>query len=69
MVPGGAWFLHAAEKFLRFVLGTLIFLFGLFSFMNRIQFRINNDRWGMLFGFIAGITGGAFNAAAPRDYV
>lgn len=65
-IPLGVLFLsHADEHLVMKILAGVILLFVLINTTHFIKpFNISN-RWAIVFGFISGILGGAFNTNAP----
>ena len=65
-VPIGVWglkFLPAA--WVTTALGVLLILVGLYN-LTQPQFKpLQDNRWSYLFGFLAGLLGGAYNMASP----
>ncbi|MDM8519265.1 sulfite exporter TauE/SafE family protein [Anaerolineales bacterium HSG6] len=65
-IPLGLWILtNAPESIVKRVLGTILILFGLYNLLKPSLFSLKNDNWGYLFGFIAGMLGGAYNTSGP----
>lgn len=65
-VPLGLLLLKAvAEPIIKAVLAVLIVAFSLYSLLNRKHHELSNDRWAWLFGFIAGVLGGAYGMNGP----
>ncbi|MFA8342577.1 MAG: sulfite exporter TauE/SafE family protein [Rhodothermaceae bacterium] len=64
--PIGAYFLTSFESgLLKQLLGFCILLFLVFTIFKIIKPVGLNRKWGYLFGFFAGILGGAFNTNGP----
>jgi uncharacterized protein len=65
-IPIGLLILRSApEAWLKGVLGVLLIVFSLYN-LTRPALRIGEARgWVVLFGFVAGVIGGAFNTNAP----
>src|SRR6202044_1235331 len=53
------------ESVVKAILGTFIIGFALYSLAGRRQRELTNDRLAPLFGFIAGILGGAYGMNGP----
>lgn len=65
-IPIGLWLLTSVdERIVKGVLAVVIFGFAGFSLANPRQWHLKNDRWGLAFGWIAGILGGAYNTHGP----
>lgn len=60
-IPFGLWLLHEADGIVvKAVLALLIIVFAMYSLLRRSLFRLGDDRWAWLFGFVAGVIGGAY---------
>jgi uncharacterized membrane protein YfcA len=65
-IPLGLWLLTGAdERIVKGVLAVVILGFSVFSLSNPRRFHLNSDRWGLGFGWIAGLLGGAYNTHGP----
>src|SRR5580700_5269809 len=65
-IPLGLWLLTAvAENVVKAILGVVIIGFSLYCLLSRNQYELKNDRWAWLFGFCAGILGGAYGMNGP----
>ena len=65
-IPFGLWLLKDAPEYLvKIVLGVLLILFGLYNLFKPQLPEIRNEKSAYLFGFIAGILGGAYNTNGP----
>ena len=65
-VPVGVWGLRMLpEAWLRGGLGILLILVGLYYFTQPTFKAIQGASWAYLFGFVAGVLGGAYNVASP----
>ncbi len=65
-IPLGLWLLKAvAEPVVKALLGSLIILFSLYALAGSGRHRLRNDRTAWLFGFLAGILGGAYGMNGP----
>jgi uncharacterized membrane protein YfcA len=65
-IPLGLVLLKAvAEPIVKAVLATVIIAFSIYSLRNRTRHQLNNDRFAWLFGFSAGILGGAYGMNGP----
>ena len=65
-IPLGLWLLTAiAEVVVKAILAVLIIGFSLYCLISRRQSELKNDRWAWLFGFCAGVLGGAYGINGP----
>jgi uncharacterized membrane protein YfcA len=65
-IPLGLLCLKGAhEEIMKGVLGAVILAFALFRLSSQRIPRLMTDRWAFLFGFVAGILGGAYNTNGP----
>lgn len=65
-VPLGLWLLRAApEPALKTALAAAILAFSAYSLRRPPGVRLSDDRWAWLFGFIAGVFGGAYGLNGP----
>ncbi|MDM8528196.1 sulfite exporter TauE/SafE family protein [Anaerolineales bacterium HSG24] len=65
-IPLGLWILvNAPESIVKRILGIILILFGLYNLLKPSLFMLKNDNWNYLFGFIAGMLGGAYNTSGP----
>lgn len=65
-IPVGLVFLTAApERLVKIVLGAVLILFGAYNLIGPRLPRIRSPRWSLVFGFLAGILGGAYNSNGP----
>ena len=65
-VPVGVYALSALDiRLVQIVLGILVLLFALYSIFKPALPALSHPGWAYLFGFIAGVTGGAFNISGP----
>lgn len=65
-VPVGLWLLTAApEAVVKAVLAIIIIGFSSYCLVNRRPHRLDDDRWACLFGFGAGVLGGAYGMNGP----
>lgn len=53
------------EGVTKALLGLLLLGFSSFSLVRPQSFRLGNDRWVWLFGFVAGVTGGSYGMNGP----
>ncbi|WP_343227447.1 sulfite exporter TauE/SafE family protein [Rhodanobacter sp. DHB23] len=64
--PLGLWALHALDGHLvKMVLGAVVMAFSLFALMRRPQATLHDDRHAWIFGFGAGVLGGAYGMNGP----
>jgi hypothetical protein len=65
-IPVGLYFLTAApDRVVKMVLGAVLILFGAYNLAGPRLPRLRSPRWGVVFGFLAGILGGAYNSNGP----
>lgn len=65
-IPLGLWLLTAvAETVVKAILGVVIIGFSAYCLVSRNQFHLKNDRLAWLFGFSAGVLGGAYGMNGP----
>ncbi len=65
-VPVGIYFLQGSfERPMTALLGAIVTLFAAYSLWTPRRITLNTDRWAYLFGFLAGILGGAYNTNGP----
>jgi uncharacterized protein len=65
-IPLGLWLLTAAEEaVVKAILAIVIMGFSLYCLVSRNQHELKNDRLAWLFGFSAGVTGGAYGMNGP----
>ncbi len=57
--------LATAEAVVKAVLGVLIVAFALYCLLRRSQFELKTDRHAWIFGFSAGVLGGAYGMNGP----
>ena len=64
--PLGLWALHALDEHLvKMVLGTVVMAFSVFALMRHRQAALHDDRHALIFGFGAGVLGGAYGMNGP----
>jgi uncharacterized protein len=57
---------HVPARIVKAILAVIIIAFSIYSLgRHRSQAHLTNDRWAWLFGFIAGILGGAYGMNGP----
>ncbi len=54
-----------AEPIVKAALAVVIMAFAIFSLLGRGRHELKNDRWAWLFGFSAGVLGGAYGMNGP----
>jgi uncharacterized membrane protein YfcA len=65
-VPIGSYFLKGSyETVMTALFGCFVLGFAVYSLWAPRTFTLNTDRWAFVFGFIAGILGGAYNTNGP----
>jgi uncharacterized membrane protein YfcA len=65
-VPLGLYLLTTApEAWVKRVLGLLLLAFGLYRLIQPRLLTLSQQRWAYLFGFVAGVLGGAYNTNGP----
>jgi uncharacterized protein len=65
-IPFGLLLLnYAPEHFVKVLLGLVLILYGLGNLLTPKFPQLHHERYAFLFGFIAGILGGAYNTNGP----
>lgn len=65
-IPLGLWLLTAVpETVVKAILAVVIIGFSLYCLVSRSPFQLNDDRWAWVFGFGAGVLGGAYGMNGP----
>ncbi|PLX15707.1 MAG: sulfite exporter TauE/SafE family protein [Marinilabiliales bacterium] len=65
-IPIGIWYLKDInENFIKLILGIIVLLFALYSAIKPKLIHLKNEKYSWLFGFIAGLLGGAYNTNGP----
>ncbi len=65
-IPLGLWMLAAvAEAVVKAILAVVIIGFSLYCLVSRTQYELKNDSLAWLFGFGAGVLGGAYGMNGP----
>lgn len=65
-IPLGLWLLTTvSESLVKTLLGVIIIGFSSFCLLRHQQHQLKTDRWALLFGFAAGILGGAYGMNGP----
>lgn len=55
----------AAEATVKAILATVIIAFSAYCLLSRTPLELTSDRWAWLFGFAAGVLGGAYGMNGP----
>jgi hypothetical protein len=64
--PIGLWYLNDLnENIIKLILGVLISLFGIYKLLKTSLIQLKTEKYAWLFGFVAGILGGAYNTNGP----
>lgn len=65
-IPLGLWLLTSGdERLVKGLLAVVILGFSVYSLTSPEIFHLKSDRWGIGFGWIAGVLGGAYNTHGP----
>lgn len=65
-IPVGLWLLTAVSgPLVKALLALVIILFSTYCLVSRAPVELDDDRWAWLFGFAAGILGGAYGMNGP----
>ena len=65
-IPLGLWLLTAiSEAVVKASLATVILAFSLYCLVSQSKYELKSDRWAWLFGFCAGVLGGAYGMNGP----
>jgi uncharacterized protein len=65
-IPLGLWLLTAVpEAVVKAILGLVIIGFSSYCLVSRSPFQLQDDRWAWVFGWFAGILGGAYGMNGP----
>lgn len=65
-IPIGIWLIKLdIENLLKVGLGIILIVFALWRIFDFIRFHFKDDRYASVFGFIAGVLGGAYNVNGP----
>src|SRR4051812_12564618 len=65
-IPLGLWLLTAVpEAVVKAILAAVIIGFSFYCLVSRSPFQLKDDRWAWVFGFGAGILGGAYGMNGP----
>lgn len=69
-LPFGLYYLkNAPESLIKIILGSLLILFSLYNLFLKNMPHFKNDKYSFLFGFFAGILGGAYNTNGPPTVI
>lgn len=65
-IPIGLLYLDDVnENIIKLILGVIVLNFGLYSLLKPKLHKLKSEKYSWLFGFIAGILGGAYNTNGP----
>ena len=65
-IPIGLWYLDDInENVIKLILGILILLFAGYNLVKPKLYQLKSEKYAWIFGFIAGILGGAYNTNGP----
>ena len=65
-IPFGLWLITAAPgNVVKIILGVVLVLFGIYNLLHPKLIPLNNQLWAYIFGFVAGVLGGAYNTNGP----
>src|SRR5436309_3333665 len=65
-IPLGLWLLTAApEAVVKAILAVVIIGFSSYCLVSRNPYQLRDDRWAWVFGFGAGVLGGAYGMNGP----
>ncbi len=65
-IPIGLWYLDDInENVIKLVLGIIVLLFAIYSILKPKLHQLKGEKYAWIFGFIAGILGGAYNTNGP----
>jgi len=65
-IPIGLWYLEDInEHIIKLILGIIILFFAVYSYFQPKLLKLKNEKYSWIFGFIAGILGGAYNTNGP----
>jgi hypothetical protein len=69
-LPIGLYYLkHAPENIVKIILGIMLLIFSLYNLFVKNLPYLKNEKLSFLFGFIAGILGGAYNTNGPPTVI
>jgi hypothetical protein len=65
-IPIGIWYLDDInENIIKLILGFIVLFFAIYSLLKPKIHRLKGEKYSWIFGFIAGILGGAYNTNGP----
>ncbi len=65
-IPIGLWYLKDInESVIKLILGVIILFFGIYSLVKPKLVELKKETYSWIFGFFAGILGGAYNTNGP----
>ncbi|NOQ26072.1 MAG: TSUP family transporter [Bacteroidales bacterium] len=65
-IPIGLWYLDDInENIIKLILGIIILLFAVYNLTKPKLHQLKSEKYAWIFGFIAGILGGAYNTNGP----
>ena len=65
-IPIGLWFLDDInENAIKLILGILVLLFATYNLFKPRLHQLKSEKYAWIFGFVAGIVGGAYNTNGP----
>lgn len=65
-IPIGLWYLKGIdENLIKLVLGFIVLFFAIYSLAKPKLIKLKNEKYSWIFGFIAGVLGGAYNTNGP----
>ncbi|MEM6522065.1 MAG: sulfite exporter TauE/SafE family protein [Cyanobacteria bacterium P01_C01_bin.70] len=65
-IPIGVWLVtQGSDEWVTYLLGLFLIGFGIYRWFNWELVKLESARWAAVFGFIAGILGGAYNTNGP----
>ncbi len=65
-IPVGIWYLDDInENVIKLILGIIVLLFAIYSLTKPQTVKLKNEKFAWIFGFIAGVLGGAYNTNGP----
>jgi len=65
-IPIGLWYLNDInENIIKLILGFIVLIFAIYSLLKPKIHQLKGEKYSWIFGFIAGILGGAYNTNGP----
>jgi uncharacterized membrane protein YfcA len=65
-IPIGLWYLDDInENVIKLVLGVIVLIFSVYNLIQPNLHKLKGEKYSWIFGFIAGILGGAYNTNGP----